>query len=69
MKQLGYLIAGSCVILMACGTMNEKNKGKGFNLFTVEQDKQLGAQVAAEIDADTAQFPLLDTAKYSKVYD
>lgn len=55
-------------ILNACGTVNEKNKGKGFNLFTVEQDKELGAQVAAEIDGDPAQFPLLDSVQYADVY-
>ena len=54
--------------LAACGIVNEKNKGKGFNLFTVEQDKELGAQVAAEIDGNTAQFPLLDSASNADVY-
>lgn len=54
--------------ISACGLTNNKNKGKGINLFTVEQDKELGAQVAAEIDADHKQYPLLDSAKYSDVY-
>lgn len=54
--------------LAACGVVNEKNKGKGFNLFTVEQDKELGAQVAAEIDSNPAQFPLLDSATNVDVY-
>lgn len=56
-------------ILVSCGLVNEKNKGKGVNLFTVEDDKALGAQVAAEIDADTENFPLLDSVKYKEVYD
>ena len=54
--------------LAACGVINEKNKGKGFNLFTVEQDKELGAQVAAEIDGTPAQYPLLDSAQNADVY-
>lgn len=54
--------------IVACGVVNEKNKGKGFNLFTIDQDKQLGAQVAAEIDADQNQFPLLDSAQNVDVY-
>lgn len=62
------LIVVSTLVLAACGIVNEKNKGKGMNLFTIEQDMQLGAQVAAEIDADTAQFPLLDSVKYKDVY-
>jgi len=40
----------------------------GVNLFTVEQDKQFGADVAAEIDANTAEYPLLDSVKYKDVY-
>lgn len=56
-------------ILSSCGLINEKNKGKGVNLFTVEQDKELGAQVAAEIDGNQAEFPLLDSVEYKEVYD
>ena len=63
------IIAGFIFLLAACGVINEKNKGKGFNLFTVADDKALGAQVAAEIDADTLQFPLLDSVEYKGVYD
>ena len=54
-------------ILSSCGLINEKNKGKGVNLFTIEQDKQLGAQVAAEIDGNQAEFPLLDSVEYKEV--
>ncbi|NRA11965.1 MAG: M48 family metalloprotease [Crocinitomicaceae bacterium] len=69
MKKLNISLAVACAFLIAaCGIMNEKNKGKGMNLFTVEQDKTLGAQVAAEIDADTVQFPLLDSTEYADVY-
>lgn len=56
-------------ILSACGLVNEKNKGKGFNIFTVEQDKQLGAQVAAEIDSNPNEYPLLDSVQYKDVYN
>lgn len=58
----------TALILSACGVVNEKNKGKGFNLFTVAQDKQLGAQVASEIDGNTAEYPLLDSNQYRDVY-
>ncbi len=69
MKQYTYLLLVLPAIIASCGTVNEKNKGKGFNLFTVEQDKQLGAQVATEIDADMTTYPLLDTVRYKNVYD
>ncbi|MCE3295505.1 MAG: peptidase [Crocinitomicaceae bacterium] len=61
-------IIGLTFTLAACGTVNEKNKGKGFNLFSVEQDRQLGAQVAAEIDGNPAEYPLLDSMRYQEVY-
>ena len=62
----GFIL--SLLFLTACGVFNEKNKGKGFNLFTVEQDKELGAQVAAEIDGNKAEFPQLDSVRYREVY-
>lgn len=69
MKNLKISLAIACAFLItACGVVNEKNKGKGMNLFTIEQDKELGAQVAAQIDADTVQFPLLDSLQYADVY-
>ena len=55
-------------IIAACGLINEKNKGKGFNLFTVEQDKEFGAQVAKEIDGNPSEYPILDPNQYSEVY-
>ncbi len=70
MKKFSLLvIVASTLVLSACGLFNDKNKGKGFNLFTVEQDKQLGAQVAAEIDGNPAEYPLLDSVQHKEVYD
>lgn len=63
---LFFLLA---TVISSCGLINEKNKGKGVNLFTVSQDKELGAQVAAEIDANPNEFPLLDSTEYKEVYD
>jgi predicted Zn-dependent protease len=56
------------VLNQSCGVMNPANKGKGVNLFSVDQDKQLGAQVAAEIDGNPTQYPLLDSVKYKEIY-
>lgn len=63
-----YFAAMFLIVITGCGLLNEKNKGKGFNLFTIEQDRQLGAQVAAEIESDPAQFPILDSASNKEVY-
>ena len=69
MKNPGVLLMFVAIFFAsACGVINEKNKGKGVNLFTVDQDKELGAQVAAEIDGNRAEYPLLDSVKYKDVY-
>ena len=62
------LIALTSITISSCGVINEKNKGKGVNLFTVQQDKELGAQVAGEIDGNPAQFPVLDPVQHKDVY-
>ena len=56
------------ITVSACGIINKKNKGKGFNVFSLSQDKQLGFQTANEIDGNPGQYPLLDSVKYAKVY-
>ena len=53
------LIAVLVLVATACGTINKKNKGKGINLFTVQQDRDLGATVAQEIDGNPQQYPFL----------
>ena len=69
MKKFKIALALAVVsVATACGVLNEKNKGKGFNLFTVQQDKDFGAQVAAEIDGNPAEYPLLDSVQYKEVY-
>ncbi len=69
MKKINFaLLLFATMILGACGVINENNKGKGVNLFTVQQDKELGAQVAAEIDGNPNQYPLLDSAQYPDIY-
>ncbi|OFZ41617.1 MAG: peptidase M48 [Bacteroidetes bacterium RIFCSPHIGHO2_02_FULL_44_7] len=67
-KRTGFAFVCIVALLSACGLINEKNKGKGVNLFTVQQDKDLGAQVAAEIDGNPREYPILDSAQYKEVY-
>lgn len=38
------------------------------NIFTVQQDKDLGAQLEAEIAANPTEYPLLDETTYSTAY-
>jgi beta-barrel assembly-enhancing protease len=49
-------------------------KGKtGFNLFTIQQDRELGAQVAMELESNPQEYPILDSvrnvAAYKYIYD
>jgi predicted Zn-dependent protease len=48
--------------------MNCSKEDSGINIFTVEQDKTLGAQVAHEIDSDKANYPVLSEAQYPAAY-
>ncbi len=57
------------IIVYACGTSkNQSGTSKGLNLFTVQQDKDLGSKVAHEIDSNSREYPLLDSIKYREVY-
>lgn len=58
----------SVIVLSIASSCGNTNKGTGFNLFTIEQDKELGAQVAQEIEGNPQEYPILDSAKYSKAY-
>lgn len=49
-------------------------KGKtGFNLFTIQQDRELGAQVAMELEGNPQEYPILDSSRnvaaYKYLYD
>jgi predicted Zn-dependent protease len=64
MKNYYYLIL-LAVLVSSCG---QKELGGGFNLFTIEQDRELGAQVAQEIAAQPNEYPVLDSSKYPAAY-
>lgn len=65
MKHILSIITFSLVIfsLSSC-----KDEDGDFNIFSVEDDKQLGAQVDSQIEADQSQFPILDEATYPTAY-
>lgn len=57
----------SIAVISACSLVKNAKKN-GLNIFTIQQDKDFGAQVAAEIDGNPAEYPVLDSAKYKDVY-
>lgn len=63
-------LAALMLVLGSCGTGKNKDKkpGGGFNLFSVQKDKELGVQVAAQIESDPSQFPILDSASNVEAY-
>jgi predicted Zn-dependent protease len=46
----------------------DKAGGGGLNFFSLEDDKQFGAQVAAEIENDPATYPILDSVQNIAAY-
>ncbi len=54
------------ILFFSCD--GSSKKGGGFNLFTIEQDRQLGAQVAAEIESQPQTYPILDSASNVEAY-
>lgn len=56
-------IASSVLLLSACG-----KEGTSLNIFSIEDDKQLGLQTKSQIEADPAQFPIVDPATHPAAY-
>lgn len=58
----------SLAVLSIASSCGNANKGTGFNLFTIEQDRELGAQVSQEIEGNPQEYPILDSTAYSQAY-
>ena len=67
MKKLFY---ATLVLFTITFTACEKDNpsDNSFNLFTIEDDKKLGAQVDAEIHANPQEYPILDPTQYPQAY-
>ncbi len=50
------------LLLAACGNTPD------INLFSLDDDRQLGADLAAEIASDPETYPMLDAAQYPEAY-
>jgi len=58
----------SIAVLSIASSCGNANKGTGFNLFTIQQDRELGVQVSQEIEANPQEYPILDSAQYPQAY-
>lgn len=47
---------------------DDEGNSTGLNLFSLQDDKEFGAQVAAEIESDPQTYPILDSADYPEAY-
>lgn len=54
------------LLLAATGCKNKDDRS--FNIFSIQDDIDLGKQVKAEIAANPAQYPLLSEAQYPQAY-
>ena len=58
-------------IIFSCSKGGDKLfsfSGKNINLFTIEQDKELGLSMNEQIQANPAEFPVLDKKKFPEAY-
>lgn len=60
-KHLFYLLLLVAFVGSACE--------RPINIFTVQQDKELGAQLAQEIASNPTKYPVLDPARYPDAYN
>ena len=63
MKSLFFLLF-ACTLL----SLTSCKSGGGVNMYSVSQDKELGAQVNEQILSDPNQFPVLDRNRYGRAY-
>lgn len=64
MNKINYtILALLLVVVLGCTDKNDN-----FVFFSIEQDVELGAQVAAEIENDPIQYPILDEVEYDEAY-
>lgn len=71
MKQL-LIITLCClpVFFSGCSKKDGDNGGGGgFNIFSIEDDKQLGLQVKQEIMANPGEYPVLDPSTHPEAYN
>ena len=62
-KIINIFLIVTALVLGSC-----KDKNENFVLPSIEEDVDLGAQVAEEIENDPDQFPILDETEYSEAY-
>lgn len=68
MKKFIYLSLLTLSLSTLTGCSATKDAVSNFNLFSIQDDRDLGAKVAGEIDSNPAEYPILDSSKYATAY-
>lgn len=63
-----YILLFMLVFLASTLCIGCKEGSRGFNLFTIQDDKALGMQLRDEIAANPQQYPVLDPAQFPEAY-
>lgn len=64
MKILNFIPVALLMFAFAACNKNDE----GVNIFTIDQDKKLGAQVKQEIASDPVKYPILSRTTYASAY-
>lgn len=69
MKKIFSIAILAGVLLLAGGCKDEdESGGSGINLFSIQDDIELGAQLRNEILANPQEYPVLDESQYASAY-
>jgi len=67
MKKIYFFVATAAIAGSVFWTSCSKDDS--FNIFSIDDDKQLGLQTKQQIEADPGQYPILDPAAYPETYN
>lgn len=68
MQGSGRLTVVFAIMCFGIISISGCSEGGGVNIFSLEDDRALGAKIAASIASDPAQFPVLDSVQYHQAY-
>lgn len=69
-KLLSLIVAVlfTATFFQSCSKDDDGGGSSWFNLFSIEDDKEMGAQLDAEIRSNPSQYPILSEADYTEAY-
>jgi len=68
MKKMFSVVFLAGILLLGAGCKDEDEGGGGFNLFTVQDDIELGMQLRDEVLANPQEYPVLEESQHPDAY-